>query len=612
MRESPSRIPALAAFLFLFLAGTVTYWNSLDVPFYLDDFRNIVENSHVHIRNVTLASLSEAAFESPLRKRPVANISFALDYLLHGGSLRGFHLVNLALHLGNGFLLFLVFRFTVRASTQDGKESGMLVPFLATLLWLVHPLHTGSVTYIVQRMLLLSVFFYLLSFYCYLRGRTSVSGPRTWTWFACALTAGLLAMGSKENAVTLPVVLFLYEWFFFQDLDQGWLRRRAWIVGGMAVGGFLLFVFYVGSIEKILEGYANRPFTLGERLLTEWRIILIYLGLLAFPHPSRLNMDHHVSVSRSLIDPPSTIVSLLVILLMVCFAATAAKRQRIVSFAILWYLVNLILESTILPLELIFEHRAYLPSIFLFPAIVLLLFRFVRPPVVAAGLVLAVSVLCGFWTIQRNEVWRDPVRFWSESAAKSPQKARPFMNLSVALREAGRIDEAIRASQRAIALDPGFVNAWVGLGAAYEAKGDFAAAEQQYRRALEMMPGYTKVYNGLGVLYARQGRMREALASFNRALALDPDDRNALVNRASILAQLGNPGAAIRDFRQALESGGPRPDILFNLAVAYTALGEIQAAVHAYEELLRLDPADQEARANLEALRSRLPGRKMP
>jgi hypothetical protein len=125
---------------------------------------------------------------------------------------------------------------------------------------------------------------------------------------------------------------------------------------GMALFGMKYFV-------ELVEGYKIRDFTLGERLLTQSRVVLYYLSLLVYPHPSRLNLDYDFPVSHSLLDPPTTLISLLAIAALLVLSVWKARESRLLSFSILWYFGNLAIESSIFPLEMVYEHRLYLPSV---------------------------------------------------------------------------------------------------------------------------------------------------------------------------------------------------------------------------------------------------------
>lgn len=592
------------ALVILLLAAAGVYAGSFDVPFYLDDFRHITENRHVRIESLTLAELYDAAFKSPLATRPAANVSLALNYYFHRDAVFGYHLTNVVIHGMTGFFLYLLFSLTLSSPPLRGRfRHERVISLAAALIWLTHPLHTGSVIYVVQRMVLLAVLFYVLALVCYIKGRVAGPGGKRLAWFAGALLSAVLAMGSKEIAATLPMVIFLYEWYFFQDLDARWLRRNIVFVAGFLLAVVLAYVLYTGSLKAILAGYEKRPFTLPQRLYTELRVVWFYIGLLLYPNPAKFNLDHSISLSGSLFSPATTALSAAGIILALAASFVTAKKQRIFSFAVLWYLGNLVIESSVLGLELIFEHRTYLPSIFVVFALTLWAAEHVRPQKIAVGLLAAVVVLFSFWTAERVRVWRDPVLFWSDSTAKAPQKARPHINLSVVLRERGRIDEAIAAAQQAIDIDPRFVNGFVASAKAYAARGDLRRAEAQYREALRRLPDYAEVYNELGVLYAAQGRMKEAVAAFDENLRMQPDNISALVNRASIMARQGRFARAIADFNSALKAGGQNPDILFNLALAYEQNGNIDQAIDAMEKVVRLNPQDRQAEASLKRLR---------
>lgn len=582
--------------------GFAVYANSFEVPFYLDDLRNFIDTPRARLRDLSPGSLWRAAFDSPLWTRPVANLSFALNYYVHQESVAGFHYVNIFIHVLTAFFLFLLTRATLATpALVTVRHDRLLLPALAALLWLVHPLHTQSVTYIVQRMNSMAVMFYLASLWLYVQGRLA-GPPSSWRWFALAGAAALLAMGSKEVALTLPVFIVLYEIYFFRELDRRWLRGLAMVLAGLALCLVLALFLSVDDPLRLFTVYEKRPFTPGERVLTELRVVLWYLGLLFFPHPGRLNLDHDIVVSQSLLSPSTTLLSLTAIILLLALAVVLARRQRLLSFALFWYFGNLLIESSFLNLELIFEHRTYLPSVFVTMALVALWLQQVRPRWLSVGSLVLLIALFSFWTVERNRLWQDPVAFWEDSTAKAPGKARPFINLSVAYRERGDHAKAIAAAQTAIRLDPRFVNGFFALGSAYLEQGDLDPAIATFQDVLRRMPEYADVYNALAGAYLRKGMLTEAAAALRENLRLDPDNFRALVNLAAIKSYQGRDREALADLQRAVELGGCSPDVLFNLAVAYARSGNVEQAMETYRQVLEINPGDTPARQNLELL----------
>jgi len=296
----------------------------------------------------------EAGFDSPLR-RPVAYITLALNYYFHGFDLAGYHLVNILIHLVAGIFLYIFLQttFSLPQARQKIEHAGWL-PFSVAMIWLVHPLHVQSVTYIIQRMNSLAAMFYILSMLLYVRGRLARGKGKQSVLFLSSLCAGILALGSKENAATLPLFILLYEWFFLQDLSFTWLRKRFLPILGVGVFLVCVVMLFLGQhpLDAILNSYGIRDFNMEQRVLTEFRVVLFYMGLLLFPHPARLNIDHDFSLSLSLLNPPSTLLSLGVLLGLFGLAIILARRERIIAFSIFWFLGNLLLNLLLSGLRL--------------------------------------------------------------------------------------------------------------------------------------------------------------------------------------------------------------------------------------------------------------------
>ncbi|MFC1837846.1 tetratricopeptide repeat protein [Thermodesulfobacteriota bacterium] len=503
----------------------VIYSSNLDGPFIFDDSR-IENNPQLHLTELTPETLLKAGFESKPKTRPVAYMSFALNYFFHGFETRGYHLVNIFIHGLTAIFLYLLLKTTLNLPLLQPKyDKYAFLPFVAALIWAVHPLQTQSVSYIIQRMNSMSALFYILSLYLYVNGRLNKKTVKKWVLFFCSFLTGLLALGSKETAATLPFFIFLYEWYFLQDLDFSWLKKQIFpALFLLCFIGVLLFG-YLGKnpVEHIIVSYGGRDFTPLQRILTEFRVIFFYISLLLLPLPGRLNLDHDFTLSTTIATPFTTAVSAGLLLVLLVIAAGSARKHRLVSFCILWFLGNLVIESSVIGLEIVFEHRNYMPSMMAVVLILVLFFPIMKQNIVKVVFLCLVVLLFSVWTFERNRVWSDRISLWGDCAAKSPSKSRPHNNLGVELKRQGRPHEAIDHFRQAIAIDPQIEESYNNLGNAYMQIGRSEEAVRQYTIALDIAPKNPIIHVNLGNALAKRWQLEEALLHYGEALHLNPD-----------------------------------------------------------------------------------------
>ncbi len=298
--------------------------------------------------------------------------------------------------------------------------------------------------------------------------------------------SGFLALGSKEIAVTLPFFILLYEWMFFQDMDYAWLKRNTIVLA--AAGFFLLvmvFVYVGGNPWHIISaGYSGKDFTIWERLMTEPRVVLHYIELFVFPLPTRLTLLPEFSVSTSLIDPVTTLPAMIGVMFIISTAMVLAKDLRLISFCILWFMGNLVIESSVVPLEIIFLHRTYLPSMMASLLVTYLVLQHVKSERFAKVLLFSGLLILTFWTYDRNETWCDKVYFWRDCLQKNATDYRIYNNLGKALEEKGEIEVAIGMYEKAILTNPEHPRAYNNLGVALMSSGKIDEASEVLNDAL--------------------------------------------------------------------------------------------------------------------------------
>jgi tetratricopeptide (TPR) repeat protein len=549
------------------------YADTLSTPFILDDIHNIRDNLHIRVPSLSLKNLTRAGFQSPESSRPVANISFALNYYFNGFNLVGFHLVNILIHIFSGVFLYFFVKATLKTPVLRARfEKCGWVPFFTAFIWLVHPLQTQSVAYLVQRMNSLAAMFYMLSMLFYVKFRLNEDNRRQWLLLAGCAINGLLAVGTKQNSATLPAFIILYEWYFFQGLSLKWGRRHFLVLGGLLLFLIIISLIYLDSdpVFRILSAYKHRDFTLLQRVLTQFRVVILYVGLLLWPQPSRLNLDHDVALSYSLTDPVTTLISMAVITALIALAILTAKREPLLSYGILWFFGNLAIESSVIGLELVFEHRNYLPSMFVVLAMVALAFRYVKPAWLGITFLCVVGTLFTVWTFERNRVWMDELSLYRDCVEKSPAKARPHNNFGAILLLRGRLPEAIDEFQAALRIKPDDADAHYNLGNALVKQGSLTKGIYHFSEALGRQPGNIKILNNLAATLVLLERYPEAIENFKKALKINPAD-----------AGLHN-----------------------NLGVALKKQGDLDNAMHHFSRALEINPANESARRNLAEIES--------
>ena len=605
-----NRVSLLVALPLLFVVGTFAYSNSFDVPFLFDDFHNIRNNSHIRVTQLDSQYLYEVVRQSPSRRRPVSNLSFALNYYFGEYQVWGFHAVNLGIHLICGILVFLLARITLELAWPSGEQhandeqrliAASWIALVAALIFLSHPLQTQAVTYIVQRMTSLATLGELTGLLCYIQGRISPPSRRRWLWWTAAFISWLVALGCKEIAIALPFAVLLYEWFFFQNLNRDWLKRCAIYLGAtlavVAVG--IVAVRGSGAFQWLNDGYQHRDFTMLERVMTQGRVVIHYLSLFIWPAPSRLSLTHDFSVSRSLLDPITTLLSFCVLLALLVVAVMTARRFRIVSFAIFWFFLHLALESSILPLELVHEHRMYLPMVGLSLLAAWCLGRLLSQPRVLA--IVAVVLVCALTmaTYLRNEAWRDPPRFWRGVVTMYPKDARAHSNLASALLGRKNFEEAIKHFEYALVLQPEFPLVHYNLAKALARQGNIDEAEAHYRSAVASKPRFYLAQNELGFLLASQGKTVEAIDHYRLALHSNPSFAGAHRNLARALASQGKHVEAIKHLEQALLFEPNHGATHFELGVLLSSTSNLSGAIQQYRRTLELEPTHAAAHNNL-------------
>ena len=524
--------------ILVIVAGTVmAYLPGMGAGFYFDDEPNILEVPALHWSGWSFSGVRDVLVKAKDPRRFVANFSFALNHLIGGLQPAGYHWTNLVIHLAVGAGLFwVIFLYVTRAREDAARRQWALVSsLLMTAVFLLHPLNIQAVTYVVQRMTSLSALFVLLSFGHYLSARRMAPGRGRMLLFGISALCWMLAVGSKEIALALPVVVLLYEasregrllrWYTAARRRASTAAVRCGIPMVVIVTLFasaIFAVYYSPDLFTWETSLPGRDYSGYERVLTQAGVQLFYLRLLAWPAPGSLNLDHGYAPAVSLFEPATAAaVAFWLVVLIGAVRLTVIKPRY--GFPLLAYLMFHVIESGPINLELVFEHRMYLPMtmLALLGAGMLtdLPERFHLPVGVA---IMAAMIALGTATYRRNETWADPIVFLSDCAAKSPGKFRPLYNLGSELGKRGR----------------------------------YVDAEIVLNKALQIKPADSQVYNQLGNVNLMMKRPDEAFALYTKAVTVDPSNAEAVYNLATRLEARGRTDEARELYRRFVKIAPP-------------------------------------------------------
>lgn len=577
----------LAALIGILVLGAILYGQTLNAPWYLDDKWAILENTTIHQLDRSFADL--------FSMRGPANLTFAINYHFGGTAVSGYHLVNIAIHLLTSSLVFFILK-----RVFPGRP---LLVLGGALIFTAHPLQTQAITYIVQRMTSLAALFFFLSLFLYIRAREEQESPEekaracSWLFYGGALLCGTLAVFTKQNAAVLPLTLILFDRYLLPQQHQRawprlllyvapfclvpvWLGVQSLLLPMLALGG----IGNIGGLPDLIHLRHNSPL---NYLVTEFVVIWLYLRLLVLPYGQAL--DYDLSIVDNLWHLPS-LVGLLGIVFLLTTAILLCKRQPVITAGIFWFFLTLAVESSIIPLDPVFEHRLYVPM-FGF-VLVTMGSMALLPRRVAVAAIVLMTVVLAVLTWQRNALWNDPIAFFEDNLRRSPRSERVRIDLGNLYLENNRVDEAQRMYEEALVINPDYALIHINLGRAYVAQKEYQKAVAILEEGVRRDPDRFQLYNNLGVVYSLLGDFRAAADALQRAARIEPENATLYFNLGIACDRLGRNDEAIANYRRAVALRAGDPANHFNLGLALFRKGEVNDALQVFLAAYRLQPND--------------------
>ncbi len=628
------RCAVASAVAVLTAAGLLAYANTFAVPLLLDDIAAIAGNPSIR-QLWPLSSVLAPPPDVGLGGRPIANLSFALNYSWGGTTVAGYHAVNLAIHLAAALALFGVLRRTFSLSVMESlvpKTQQTLVAFGITLIWLLHPLQTESVTYLAQRTESLMGLWYLLCLYSFIRGATGSHRG----WQAAAVAFCLCGMATKEVMVTAPAILFFYDRTFLAGSFRAAWQQRKRVHLALAATWLLLLGLLVDVHER---GIGYTTVTAWQYALTSSFSILHYLRLAFWPSP--LVFDYGSTLLRTWAEAWPYVTGLI---FLVAGTAVAVWRSPRLGFALAWVFILLSPTTSFVPVaaQPLAEHRMYLPLI---GVLTVSAFGLLRLFGARCGWALPLlAAAAGYATFDRNRDYANALTLWSDTVEKAPTNSRAHASLGAAFLEQGKLDAAIPALQTALKLETGTAEAHnnlamalVDVGRPNEALAHFTAAVAlrphaasthynfgnallqlgrideavtQQQQAVTLQPDLAEAHCALGNAFAASNRLDAAIASYQTGLRLQPALVAGQFGLANALAQAGRLAESFPHYKATLQAAPNVPAAHYNFGSALLALGRHSEAGREFETVIKLQPESAAAQfqaANSFALSGKIP-----
>lgn len=519
--------------------------------------------------------------------RPLSCLTFALNAVVGGKQVFGYHLVNITIHAATAialmWLLSLVFQTPILQQILDREKHFIII--LATVLWAVNPIQIQAVTYIVQRMAALCAFFSLVSLAFFIKVRLATSSKQKVFYGSCCGFGITCAIFSKENGLIVFPLMLMLEYFLFRKGDYRILAKKevrlALAIVIILIAGLLLL--YSAHIADLLSLYSKRPFTLYERLLTQPKILLYYLSQIFYPLPHRFSLEHEVLISSGVFSPPQTFLFAALVILSCIACIISPIIPILVRLGIVFYFVAHSIESSILPLEMVFEHRNYLPSAFLFLPVAAMLYRLIEKynagrsmTMIVSFFIVAIVFLTGLATYTRNFDWRSGEAIWLDAMMKAPGHARPKQSMGFVI--------GMKNPEKALAYyskgltgymhDPkdGMASTLTNMGLLFFHQNKYGNARRFFEQAIQVDANYqvavyflVQTYMGdglwdkaIGIIDKNEDSLalsklkalsllhtrnyQQALDLFSNIYRNQPDNQNNLLNLAESFSMAGYPG----------------------------------------------------------------------
>jgi protein O-mannosyl-transferase len=586
-----------ASLFLLILTGVLflIYANGLNTPFQSDDERHVILNPYIYSHNFYM----NPNYISP---RHFSNWTFTFNY--QWGKLEpfGYHLFNLIFHIGTVILVFSSVFLTIKSATEWGERAALIIAVITALLFGLHPIQTETVTYISGRPGGMAAFFFFLSFFMFQLGGLNKSTEKipSFIYYALSLIIFFIAVLCKEVAITLPIILLLYDLYFMKGKNWKGFRSR--------LGFYILFPLFA------LFAFLQTPhafYALGE-LLEKISLSLIWVQLDILKHPLILflfpiNLTFEYDFKTQVMWGPLLVSLFMLTAILVLVIKKFYLKSSILSFSCLWFLITLAPTNSVMPrMHLLSERNLYVPyfGLSLFFAVILYLIFFKENRnKTAITLLLLVGIGFSSLVVNRNQDYFSPSSLWADTFKKTPSKLSVGKSLSIHYLMEENYSEALKTLKALLQINPGLYDVHQNMGLAYKSMGDMGNAEKKFKDAIRINFNAPEAHYNLASLYGNLGKAVEASKEFDISAKLftghiNKPPQNFYFDKARAHNQAGiafsktkNFDSALEQFEKSVQQNPRSLEARFNLAKLLLEFKNDKTRASAHiEEALKLNP----------------------
>jgi len=572
----------------LFLAVLAGYINIFQNDFAWDDFFFITDNIHItDIKGIPDFFIQPSTGDL---YRPVRQAFYAITYQIWGLNTFGYHLNSFLLHF---FVTALFYFITLKLTNKSGFS------FIAALLFAIHPVHVERITNMTATFDVFGILFLLFSFFFYILYFKN-NGKN---YYYLSIAFYLIGLFSSEEAITLILILFLYDFAFNYAINLSNIKSLLKkYLPYIAVTAFYLIVRF-SVLQKIgrAESYFEQSFF--GTLLTTTKIFAQYILILIFPY--NITIERVVRFETTIFSI-TFLISLIFLILALFLFVKSYKKSKLAFFSIGWFFITLLPFSNLVPQFTIMADRyLYLPSFGFVLFLAFLIFSINNIKInsikkCANIIIIVLTLLITFFyiavTIKTNSEWKDNFTLLSANLEKSPFGTRTHYAMALHYRNEGDYDTAEKYALRAIELASGNYNAYENLGTIHAYRKNYDLAIEYYNKAIELSPKFYLAHNNLGLVYSYIGDFNKSIFYLERAIEIDPKLSKAYNDLGTVYGQIGEFDKAIELITKAIEINPNEASYYKNLAVIYEFLGDKEKAEQLLQKASELKSFEERVR----------------